>query len=117
MTVGGDSRDRALELPRRMEESRRFAQTQVTGANSQQSPTGDTEQVEITAVYIPEPPANGPAAQKLDAKTKTDAKPASKPRTSPQTPSQTPPHPSPRTSPRTSPKSSAQTSSPKGGKP
>ena len=29
MTVAGDSRDRAIELARRMEESRRFAQTQI----------------------------------------------------------------------------------------
>ena len=106
MTVGGDSRDRALELPKRMEESRRFAQTQVTSANSQQSNSGDTEQVEITAVYIPEPLPTGPAAQKVEPKSKepkskTDAKPERKPKASP-TPSG---------------KTSAKTPAPKGGKP
>ena len=56
MTVAGDSRDRALELARRMEESRRFAQTQVTaGTLLEQSNTGDTEQFDIVAIYIPEP--------------------------------------------------------------
>jgi type IV pilus assembly protein PilN len=76
MTVAGDSRDRALELARRMEESRRFAQTQVTTGRSQQSTTGDTEQFEIVAVYIPEPlaPAAAPAP-KAEMKSKTEVKP------------------------------------------
>jgi len=88
MTVAGDSRDRALELARRMEESRRFAQTQITGGRPVQSPTGDTETVEIIAIYIPEPlVVAGPAAQKLtskpemksggDAKPKNEMKPTS----------------------------------------
>jgi len=75
MTVAGDSRDRALELARRMEESRRFAQTQVTTGRSQQSTTGDTEQFEIVAVYIPEPLAEGPAATKVETKSKTEVRP------------------------------------------
>jgi len=54
MTVAGDSRDRAIELARRMEESRRFAQTQIIREASTQSQTGDTEQVELSAIYIPE---------------------------------------------------------------
>lgn len=54
MTVAGDSRDRAIELMRRMEESRRFAQTQIIRESSIQSQTGDTEQVEMSAIYIPE---------------------------------------------------------------
>ena len=58
MTVAGDSRDRAIELARRMEESRRFAQTQITREASTQSQTGDTEQVELTAIYIPEAEAD-----------------------------------------------------------
>ncbi len=76
MTVAGDSRDRALELARRMEESRRFAQTQVTTGRSQQSTTGDTEQFEIVAVYIPEPLASAAApAPKAAMKPKTEVKP------------------------------------------
>jgi type IV pilus assembly protein PilN len=60
MTVAGDSRDRAIELARRMEESRRFAQTNIVterfllnkGANST-----DTEQIDLMAEYIPLPAA------------------------------------------------------------
>lgn len=65
MTVAGDSRDRAIELARRMEESRRFAQTAILRAAHVDSQTGDTEQVEIAAIYIPEPAvdaATAPAA-------------------------------------------------------
>ncbi|PYX45025.1 MAG: hypothetical protein DMG79_20130 [Acidobacteria bacterium] len=80
MTVAGDSRDRALELARRMEESRRFAQTQVTNGRSQQSTTGDTEEFEIVAVYIPEPLAAGPAAQKLETKPETRPKSSAGPK-------------------------------------
>ena len=80
MTVAGDSRDRALELARRMEESRRFSQTQVLTVRSAQSPTGDTERVEIAAIYIPEPAsteaAEAPkAAPKMEIKSKTEVKP------------------------------------------
>ncbi|HYM77919.1 MAG TPA: PilN domain-containing protein [Candidatus Dormibacteraeota bacterium] len=76
MIVAGDSRDRAIELVRRMEESRRFSGTQITGETQIQSQTGDTETFEMAAIYIPEtlsdaagtpPPAGG--------KTSTDAKP------------------------------------------
>jgi Tfp pilus assembly protein PilN len=54
MVVAGDSRDRAIELARRMEESRRFAQTAILRAAHSDSQTGDTELVEIAAVYVPE---------------------------------------------------------------
>ena len=54
MTVAGESRDRAIELARRMEASRRFAQTQIIREASTQSQTGDTEQVELSAIYTPE---------------------------------------------------------------
>jgi Tfp pilus assembly protein PilN len=57
MVVAGDSRDRAIELARRMEESRRFAQTAILRAAHAESQTGDTEQVEIAAIYVPELPA------------------------------------------------------------
>ena len=70
MTVAGDSRDRAIELARRMEASRRFSQTQIIREASTQSQTGDTEQVELSAIYIPEAvadltstPAQKPATQ------------------------------------------------------
>src|SRR5215831_19285879 len=54
MTVAGDSRDRAIELARRMEDSGRFAQVLTPRVTHVESQTGDTEQVEITAVYIPQ---------------------------------------------------------------
>ena len=64
MSVAGDSRDRAIELARRMEESQRFAQTHIVSEHSTQSTTGDTEQTDMEAIYIPE---IGPAAKKVEA--------------------------------------------------
>lgn len=88
MTVAGDSRDRALELARRMEDSRRFAQTRVEAGHAEQSNTGDTERFDIVAIYIPEPviPAAAPATSTTDTKSKTDPapKPAEKTKTPPQ---------------------------------
>ena len=86
MTVAGDSRDRALELPRRMEESKRFAQTNIISEHYLQSTTtGDTEQFEIAAIYIPEPPAVSTREPKTQpkAQTKSEAKPGTKPATKP----------------------------------
>jgi Tfp pilus assembly protein PilN len=57
MIVAGDSRDRAVELERRMEDSRRFAQTYIVREAHMESQTGDSEQVEIAAVYVPEEPS------------------------------------------------------------
>ena len=53
MMVAGSSRDRAIELTRRMEESRRFAQTTVLDERPIQSTTGDTIQFDIGSVYLP----------------------------------------------------------------
>jgi type IV pilus assembly protein PilN len=75
MTVAGDSRDRAIELARRMEESRRFAQTNIIAENSKGSSTGDTEQFDIVATYIPEPPTPDAATPKAETKSKKEAKP------------------------------------------
>ncbi|SPF38857.1 hypothetical protein SBA1_210003 [Candidatus Sulfotelmatobacter kueseliae] len=75
MTVAGDSRDRAIELARRMEESGRFADTNITGERSTQSTTGDTEQMDIVATYIPEPLFASSTAPKTESKPKP--KPAS----------------------------------------
>jgi hypothetical protein len=85
MTVAGDSRDRAIELARRMEESRRFSQTNIISERTELSSTssGDTEQFDIVAVYIPEPLAAA-AASKTEMKPKTDA--PSKTRPMPRTP-------------------------------
>jgi type IV pilus assembly protein PilN len=74
MTVAGDSRDRAIELARRMEDSQRFAQTNIVQERSTQSQSGDTEQFDIAAIYVAE---TGPAAKKVEPKPaegKADAK-------------------------------------------
>jgi hypothetical protein len=70
MRVAGDSRERAIELARRMEESRRFAQTSIVAASHVQSQTGDTEQVDIVAIYVPEAPG-----ATVTQPTATDGKP------------------------------------------
>ena len=77
MIVAGDSRDRAIELAKRMEDSRRFAQTVILREASIQSQTGDTEQVEIAAIYIPETLADTAAGSTAAATAKraTEAKP------------------------------------------
>jgi len=54
MTVAGDSRDRAIQLAQRMEDSRRFSQTHVASEHKVESKSGDTEEFDIAAVYIPE---------------------------------------------------------------
>jgi len=74
MLVACDSRDRAIELVRRMEESRRFAQTYITREGHTQSATGDTEQFEIAAIYIPEPPAAPSEAKTATSAPKTESK-------------------------------------------
>lgn len=60
MVVGGDSRERAIDLARRMEESRRFSQTYIETEHSQTTAaTGDAVQFDIAGVYVPDltPPA------------------------------------------------------------
>jgi len=75
LSVAGDSRDRALELARRMEESKRFAQTEVKSERFQQTNTGDNEQFDMEAIYVPEPPPAASAPTKADVKSKTEASP------------------------------------------
>jgi Tfp pilus assembly protein PilN len=75
MSVAGDSRDRAEELLRRMEDSKRFAQTEVTAEHPLQTTTGDNEQFDMEAIYIPEPLPAASAPAKTDAKSKTEASP------------------------------------------
>jgi len=61
MSIAGDSRDRALELARRMEDSRRFAQTYIENESFSPSNSGDPFKFNIVATYVPEtvpvPPA------------------------------------------------------------
>jgi type IV pilus assembly protein PilN len=74
MRVAGDSRDRAIELARRMEASRRFAQTAITTESHTQSQTGDTEQFDIVAIYIPELPGANSQPEATDVKAAPDTK-------------------------------------------
>ncbi len=53
LLVAGESRDRALELVRKMEGSRRFKDTQIEQESSQVGQTpGDNVQFEISALYV-----------------------------------------------------------------
>ncbi|MGH9503176.1 MAG: PilN domain-containing protein [Terriglobales bacterium] len=55
LVVAGESRDRALELVRKMESSRRFQQTQIEQESSQTGQTpGDNVQFDISALYVPD---------------------------------------------------------------
>jgi len=80
MVVGGDSRDRALELARRMEESRRFTQTYIETEHSGQANTGDTIQFDINGVYVPDI-APGVESKKVESK-KVESKKTATPRRS-----------------------------------
>jgi type IV pilus assembly protein PilN len=55
LVVAGESRERALELVRKMESSQRFQQTQIEQESSQAGQVkGDNVQFDLNAVYIPE---------------------------------------------------------------
>jgi len=55
LAVAGESRDRALELVRKMESSQRFQQTQIDQESTQPGQTpGDNVQFDITALYVPD---------------------------------------------------------------
>jgi type IV pilus assembly protein PilN len=54
MVVGGDSRDKAIELAQRMEESKHFAQTYIETEHSATEGTGDKVQFAINGIYVPE---------------------------------------------------------------
>jgi type IV pilus assembly protein PilN len=85
MVVVGDSRERGIELERRMEDSRHFARTRISDERYQQSTSGDNAQLDIVAIYVPEtllepapaptPRAESPKAQNSKRR-KPDARPA-----------------------------------------
>jgi type IV pilus assembly protein PilN len=54
LQVAGESRDRALELVRRMEASKRFQQTHIVTERELTGKEGDNVQFEITALYVPD---------------------------------------------------------------
>jgi len=85
MVVVGDSRERGIELERRMEDSRHFARTRISDERYQQSTTGDNAQMDIVAIYVPETlpePAPAPTTRAESPKEqnskrrKPDARPA-----------------------------------------
>jgi type IV pilus assembly protein PilN len=95
MEIAGDSRDRALELPRRMEESHRFAQTNIVGeAYLQGNTSGDTEKFDIVAIYVPEPfvPVIESAPAKITAPAKTTVPAKSTAPAKPKSPAPKPPN-------------------------
>jgi Tfp pilus assembly protein PilN len=54
MVVAGDSADRAIELVRRMEDSRHFKETRIeTYGSAPQQQGGDTVEFSINALYVP----------------------------------------------------------------
>jgi type IV pilus assembly protein PilN len=54
MVIAGDSRDKALELERRMEDSRRFSQTYIESEGLAAPGSGDSVQFNIAGIYVPE---------------------------------------------------------------
>lgn len=53
MVVAGDSAERAIELVKRMEESKHFRQTRIEGQMHMSQPGSDNVQTEIGALYVP----------------------------------------------------------------
>jgi len=82
MVIGGDSRDRALDLVRRMEESRHFRQTYIAAEHNAPAGTGDTVQFNIDGIYLPQTPAPAPAPTPKTA-TKSVTKTATAKRSTP----------------------------------
>ena len=53
MQVAGDSREQALELVKRMEESKTFRQTEIFSETQNAQPGSDSVKFEISALYAP----------------------------------------------------------------
>jgi len=54
LIVGGESREQALDLVRKMEGSKHFKQTQIESERSETEPTnGDRVRFDISALYVP----------------------------------------------------------------
>jgi len=69
LAVAGESRDRALELVKHMEESPRFRQPRITAENQQteRGIAGDNVEFNISAQYVPELLEMPPAAPRTTA--------------------------------------------------
>lgn len=68
LVVGGETREQALDLVRKMENSRHFRQTRIDAEKFEQQANNTTDRVQfdIDALYVPsaEPAANKPAANR-----------------------------------------------------
>jgi type IV pilus assembly protein PilN len=62
LVVGGDSRERAIELAQRMEESKHFTQTYIETEHAANGNTGDRVQFDISGIYVPESEAASTSA-------------------------------------------------------
>jgi type IV pilus assembly protein PilN len=74
MAVAGDSRERAIELARRMEDSGHFTQTYIESESPAAGGSGDTVQFNINGIYVPEKspaPAPAPVPQTKTSKRST----------------------------------------------
>jgi type IV pilus assembly protein PilN len=67
MVVAGDSRERAIELAHRMEESQHFTQTYIETEHAASGGSGDTVQFDINGIYVPEVALAPAPAQKTEA--------------------------------------------------
>jgi hypothetical protein len=69
IAVAGESRDRALELVKHMEESPRFRQPRITAENQQteRGISGDNVEFNISAQYVPELMETTPIANRTTA--------------------------------------------------
>jgi type IV pilus assembly protein PilN len=69
LAVAGESRDRALELVKHMEESPRFRQPRITAENQQTARgiAGDNVEFNISAQYVPELLETAPIANRTTA--------------------------------------------------
>jgi type IV pilus assembly protein PilN len=84
MVVAGDSRERAIELAQRMEESRRFTQTYIETENFEAAPGGDTVRFDINGIYVPEIlPAQTPKTETSNPKTTSNPKSQTSKRSAP----------------------------------
>jgi type IV pilus assembly protein PilN len=73
LVVAGDSRDRAIELAQRMEQSGHFDQTYITTESAAGVGTGDKVQLDINGIYVPESetaPTSAPRAAPKNATSK-----------------------------------------------
>jgi type IV pilus assembly protein PilN len=75
MVVAGDSRERAIELASRMEDSGRFTHTYIETETTAAVGSGDTVQFDINGVYIPETPGAPAATRVAPTKTSKGSKP------------------------------------------